>query len=96
MTVKFTLMSNNDRDHTRNLQIDGTILATVDMNDKVRHYASPDATFRKDVDGILAQIMAKEAIAREENTARFNAESKAREEQRAIAAERALAKGLGR
>ena len=48
------------------------------------------------MDGILAQIVAKQLIAREENTRLFNAESKAREEQRAIAAERALAMGLGR
>lgn len=96
MTAKFTLMSNNDRDHTQNLAIDGTLLATVDRHDVIKYYASEDATFRKDVDGILAQIVAKQAIAREENHRRFNAESKAREDQRAIAAERALAKGLGR
>ena len=96
MNDNFILTCSNEEAY-RELLGGGVTMARVYRNPVLGiFYVSPKPEFKKDVDSILAGILAKEAIAREENTARFNAESKAREDQRAIAAERALAMGIGR
>ena len=88
----FTLKEADDR--ITDLRGGGVLLARVRRDGSV-YYLSQDAAFKQKVDAILVQLYAKQAIAREENHRRFNAESKADEDRRAVATERALFEGLG-
>ena len=75
--TKFTWTWDNSNNYYR-LKADGVFVAGVDRNDEVKYYVLPDEEFRKRINSVVAQKVAKSNAARDDLIRTSEAESKVR------------------